>query len=232
MGSVCLLSVRLMPIMPWVPLRLVFRVDSSTNILYCCMLCCVLSNFRFWHGFSLCQWGVINLDLHHCDPLEHTYGRHMCLLVLVHGPYWSELSSCSSHCFQLGVPCATQTAVPQLFSPYGGANSLVVLAESLSFSVFPVCLLHAQKRLCLIFVAHLQQGSLSLALELRWQESSGHQAGSSADSKKGVHLDGISDVIQSTISITSSSSVVKVGSLPQFWITEKDNAQICYASCG
>ena len=76
--------------------------------------------FGFSCGHSLHKWGLNYMGLHHFNPLGHTYSRHMCLQVVVHGPYRSVLSSSLPHCFGLWM---AQTAVSQLFKQYSGAYS-------------------------------------------------------------------------------------------------------------
>ena len=74
----------------------IFRVEPSHNILCWCLLWWLISNLRFWCGCSLHQWGS-TISVCMTNPLEHTHGRHMCLLVLVLGPWRSAPCSCSLH---------------------------------------------------------------------------------------------------------------------------------------
>ena len=60
-------------------------------IYVCCLFWCLLSTFYFqvpyWMTYSLHPWGLNHCDLHCCNPLELTCGRHMCNLVMVIGPH-------------------------------------------------------------------------------------------------------------------------------------------------
>ena len=76
--------------------------DLRLTIFFLLLLWCLLSAFRFQWGCSLYQWGFNCLSFHHCNPLEYIHGRHMCLLVLVHGPLGNTLSSCTIPCFEKG----------------------------------------------------------------------------------------------------------------------------------
>ena len=40
----------------------------------------------FWCGCYVHQWGLNHWGLLCCSPMEYTLGRHICLLVMVHGP--------------------------------------------------------------------------------------------------------------------------------------------------
>ena len=48
---------------------------------------CLLSAVRFLCGCHFYQWGLNHWGLWHCNPLEYTFGRYMCFLMLVCGPH-------------------------------------------------------------------------------------------------------------------------------------------------
>ena len=61
-----------------------FRVKTPTNLLiYVGVLWCVLSTFRYLCRCHINQWMLNHLGLHHCNPLQHTHGRHVHILVMV-----------------------------------------------------------------------------------------------------------------------------------------------------
>ena len=66
-----------------------------------------------------------------------------CLLVVVYGLCRKALSSCSPHCFELGVLYVTNTAVPQTFSHYGWQYS----CGDLSDSPIPLPSIHGGERI-------------------------------------------------------------------------------------
>ena len=80
---------------------------------------------------------------------------------------------------------------------------------------------NVQKSLCQILVVNPLQNKAYLENRIESchdkRKSSGHAYGGSTDSrKKGSHGNSIHDVLQSTTSSTSSSSIVQIGTLPQF----------------
>ena len=81
----CLL--RHMATIPMILLRWVFHSGLSIplihNVVCCYLLWCLLSAFRFPCGCHACQWGLNYLGLQCHNPMEYTFGRHMCLLVMV-----------------------------------------------------------------------------------------------------------------------------------------------------
>ena len=52
-----------------------------------CVFWCLLSTFRCHTGCHIHPWGLNHWGLHHCNPLEFTYDRHMCNLVTVSDPH-------------------------------------------------------------------------------------------------------------------------------------------------
>ena len=60
-----------------------FRVQPSFGILLLWWFWCLLCNYRFWCGCSLCHLGLNHLSLHLCNRLEHTHGRYMFLLLFL-----------------------------------------------------------------------------------------------------------------------------------------------------
>ena len=56
------------------------------HYMYWYLFCCMLSAFRYHAGCHIHQWELNLWDLHHCNLLEHTHGRHMYSLVMVIGP--------------------------------------------------------------------------------------------------------------------------------------------------
>ena len=81
-------SLRHMPVMPWVlHVGFFFRVEPPTIcLLYVwCLFWCLLSTFRCPAGCHIHSWGLNHWGLHHCSPMEFTYGRHMCNQVVVIG---------------------------------------------------------------------------------------------------------------------------------------------------
>ena len=52
-----------------------------------CLLWYLLSDFRFPCGCHAHQWGLNNWGLKCFSPMEFILGRHMSLLVMIHGPY-------------------------------------------------------------------------------------------------------------------------------------------------
>ena len=51
-----------------------------------CLLCCLLSACRLHCTCHFHQWGLNHCVLHPCNLSKYTYGRHMCLLMLVPWP--------------------------------------------------------------------------------------------------------------------------------------------------
>ena len=65
-----------------------FRVEPPTVFIYVwCLFWCMPSAFRCHAGCCIHLWGLNHWGLHHCSPLELTYGRHICNLAMVIGPH-------------------------------------------------------------------------------------------------------------------------------------------------
>ena len=105
MGSDSLLSLRCMPIMPWVLDRWLFllRVEPPTDVLCWCL---------FWYLLSISGFNVVTVYtngcwqfvLHHCNPLRHTCGRDIMPSDVCLWPAQDVLGSCFPHACRLGVP--------------------------------------------------------------------------------------------------------------------------------
>ena len=97
----------------------------------------LFSTFRFQCGCILHQLGLNNFGLYLFNPLEHTSGRNMCLLVLVHGPCQEYMSSWYLPLLQEGGCLMLLKLLPQPFNQYGGVYNFGDLAESPDPSTFP-----------------------------------------------------------------------------------------------
>ena len=82
---------RHMPTMPWVLHRWVSLSELSSYQFVC--ICwylwwCMLSVFRLHCICHFHLWVLDHWALHNCSPLEHTCGRHKCIMVMFGGPHW------------------------------------------------------------------------------------------------------------------------------------------------
>ena len=108
-----------------------FRVEPPSDffIMCWCVLWCFLYASRFPCGCCVHLWGLNHWGLQHCNHLEFTPCRHICLLVMVCGP----IDECSEWLLlplpQVWGPYSTHSTVPQPFQQYGVTYSFGVLEE-------------------------------------------------------------------------------------------------------
>ena len=97
--------------------------------LWCMLMLAILFLLSNSHGCHALQIGLNHRSLQCGNPVEYTFARHMCLLVMVSGHARSALSGCSFHCFRRGLDAACW-AVPQPFHLYGGSYRCGGLTQS------------------------------------------------------------------------------------------------------
>ena len=74
-----------------------FRVEPLTSLLIYVGVCSgVCFQVPYWIPYS--SWGLNHMGLHNCSPLEHTHGRHICILAMVISPCQECTECCSLHC--------------------------------------------------------------------------------------------------------------------------------------
>ena len=98
MGPASLLSIKFVPVMPWV-IFFLFRFEHPP-IFYVDVCYSFSFYFQVLIRSKLHQYLTQLLRFAPPQPFAHTHGRHTYLLILVCGPYRNELNSCSLHFFE------------------------------------------------------------------------------------------------------------------------------------
>ena len=125
-----------------------------------CLLLCLLSVFRLQCGYQFHKWGLNHWGLHHCNPLEYTHDKHLCLLVMVLAHTRGALSRCSLKCLRQGWASHYSVNCPP------GIQSIqcdIVTGDSVECHLIPSPALHGRLESFLPYVFHLiTQATLNL----------------------------------------------------------------------